>query len=125
MKHPLDLIKILGVVALVVSLLGCDDSDSSNSTTGVRGSVSDTFGSALSGVTVALGDATDTTDKSSEFEVNAEDGEQLIIRFSKDGYIATQKRVDVRKGVETSISAICTTMARMASFAEHPPWILI
>jgi hypothetical protein len=112
MKQTLELVKTLGVVALTLSVFGCDDSNSSGGgttgggTTGVSGIVTDTDGSALSGVKVALGDATATTNSSGEFEVDAEDGEQLIIRFNKAGYISTQKRVDIRKGVAASISAI-------------------
>ncbi len=100
----------LFALALIASSGGCSygDSDQSDKATGVSGSITDTAGSPLSGVDIKAGDATTTTNGDGEFALDLAEsdnqGDNLVLRFNKAGYIPAQKRVDVREGVITSIS---------------------
>lgn len=110
----------IGVVAVltlfVASLAACSSGDGDGGNTGpqetvVRGIVTNLSGVPLSGVAVEGGGAQATTNARGAFELDAAAAAGTIVRFEKDGFLSTVRKIDVLDGHPT---AVTVTMAPMA-----------
>jgi len=90
-----------------------DDDGQTGTNAGVQGTVVDTQGDPLQSVTVTVVSGnTATTGADGAFDLAVPAGTDKIVKFSKTGYVATSKVVDVFSGAKTSI---VTTMIQEAA----------
>lgn len=112
---------ILGLV-LLFGIAACDDDKPT--TPGldfglISGTVYAPGRAVLAGVTVSVGDKSTTTDESGAFVLSGlEAGERVLVNFSKEGYLSTQKIVAIEKG-RTSYSSATLFTAYSATFSAN------
>lgn len=82
--------------------------------TQVWGKVFALAGTPLPGVTVRAGSAVATTGQYGDFELDAPVGDQ-VLRFEKDGFLPTVKKVTVLDGKATAVEATMRPMAAAVS----------
>ena len=98
---------------LALALGGCSDDEKSEAQpspdsgvpaeTAVMGRVLDTDGSGLAEVTVQGGDAETVSDTDGSFQLDAQAGSDVVVTFSRTGYVRGARRVDVLDGTPTAL----------------------
>lgn len=98
------------VLSLVALLVHCsksgNDTPPAPQVTAVMGSVVDTSGTPIAGVQVAGGGASATTDAQGKFQLDAPAAAGTAVTFTKDGFVGTRKRVDVKDKTATALAVV-------------------
>ncbi len=83
------------------------------SATTVSGVVTDSSGAVLPGVAVSAGSATTTTAANGTFSLSVAAQSNLVVDFSKSGYLETSKALTSTAGTASHVSAALMAMAAM------------
>jgi hypothetical protein len=98
-------------VAIVFSAQACGSSKSSSSPTAVGGRVTDSTGAVLAGVAVSAGTASATTGADGTYVLDVSPQANLVVAFSKSGYLPSSKPVDAAAGKTSNVAAALMPVA--------------
>ncbi|MDY6933871.1 MAG: carboxypeptidase-like regulatory domain-containing protein [Spirochaetota bacterium] len=102
---------LIMLVALAINT-ACKDNDSNGNmyipfvTNGLTGTIKDTEGNAIEGVTVTGGNNTSTSNSDGTFSIPMVAGSDQTVLFNREGYVETLKIVDIIEGETTDITVI-------------------
>jgi hypothetical protein len=104
------------VVSVVLAFAACSSSKSggpATSSTTISGVVTDSTGAVLTGATVSAGGATTMTSANGSFSLGVAPQANVVVDFSKAGYLESSKALIATAGSTSHVSAALKAMAAM------------